>query len=458
MLLSHLINQNYKTSSFCMKRSRLPLVTLICLSWVCLGATVKDREAAVRNDRASLQNDAQWIYHDFQRGFVEAKRTGKPLLVVLRCVPCLACAGIDAAVLLEGTELAPLLKQFVCVRITDANALDLTLFQFDYDLSFSTVFFNGDGTVYGRYGSWKHQKDSQDQTTAGYKRALEAVLAIHRAYPGNQQLLAGKQGRPISFKTPIEIPALGSKYKSELDWDGKVVPSCIHCHQIGDALRLDARTKTQALTPQSIYPWPAPETIGMTLSSEEIATIQNIAAGSIAARAGLKAGDELLSLDSQPLASIADVSWVLHHAPEEGKLRVGLKSAGRSKEVELKLAAGWRSKTDMSRRASAWNLRGMATGGLVLEDLADAERKNYALNSRQMALLVKLVGQYGKHAAAKQAGFKKDDVLLELDGNSNRMSESELLGFVLQKHQAGDEVKAVVLREKQRVQLALPIQ
>src|SRR5215216_1994248 len=99
-----------------MKRSQLPLVTVICLFWVCLGATVRDREAAVRNDRASLQNDAQWIYHDFQRGFDEAKRTGKPLLVVLRCVPCLACSALDAKVLLEEPEIKALLDQYVCVR------------------------------------------------------------------------------------------------------------------------------------------------------------------------------------------------------------------------------------------------------------------------------------------------------------------------------------------------------
>src|SRR5690349_15343400 len=86
-------------------------------------ATVQDREAAVRKDKAILENDARWIYNDYHRGFAEARRTGKPLLVVLRCVPCLACAGIDAAVLLQETELGPLLDQFVCVRVIDANAL-----------------------------------------------------------------------------------------------------------------------------------------------------------------------------------------------------------------------------------------------------------------------------------------------------------------------------------------------
>src|SRR5207237_9353535 len=156
--------------------------------------SVKDREGEGREDRTAIEKDARWIYNDYQKGFAEARRTGKPLLVVLRCVPCLACAGIDAAVLLQETDLAPLLDQFVCVRIINANALDLSLFQFDYDLSFSTLFFNGDGTVYGRYGSWTHQKNAQAKTTAGYKRALEATLAIHEGYPANTAALARKQG------------------------------------------------------------------------------------------------------------------------------------------------------------------------------------------------------------------------------------------------------------------------
>src|SRR3989442_3205000 len=89
--------------------------------------TVKDREGAVRNDRASVENDTRWIYNDWQRGFDEARRTGKPLLVVLRCVPCRACAGIDAQVLDRETDLAPLLDQFVCVRVINGNTLDLSL-------------------------------------------------------------------------------------------------------------------------------------------------------------------------------------------------------------------------------------------------------------------------------------------------------------------------------------------
>jgi len=143
-------------------RSLLLPLGLAVLATVSSAEAVKDRKGAVLADRAHLEHDRRWIYNDFTKGFAEAKRTGKPLLVTLRCVPCLACAGIDARVLMQDLELTPLLDQFVCVRVMNANALDLSLFQVDYDLSFSTVFFNADGTVYGRYGSWTHQADSKD--------------------------------------------------------------------------------------------------------------------------------------------------------------------------------------------------------------------------------------------------------------------------------------------------------
>jgi len=160
------------------------LALIACLLPFMLRAeAVKDREGAVRGDRAVMEKDARWIYNDVQKGFGEARRTGKPLMVVIRCVPCLACMGLDARVLSDAS-LAKWLDQFVCVRLINANAIDLSVFQFDYDLSFSTLFFNGDGTLYGRYGSWTHQKNPADKTIAGYTAALEAALALHKGYPG----------------------------------------------------------------------------------------------------------------------------------------------------------------------------------------------------------------------------------------------------------------------------------
>jgi hypothetical protein len=434
------------------------LLAVLALANSTSAETVKDREGAVRQDKATMEKDSRWIYNDWRLGFAEAKRTGKPLLVVMRCVPCLACAGIDAQVLLQETDLVPLLDQFVCVRLINANAIDMTLFQFDYDLSFSTIFFNGDGTVYGRYGSWRHQKDAQNKTTAGYKRALQAALELHRGYPGNKAALAGKQGDPLPYKTPVDMPTLAGKYKIELDWNGKVVPSCVHCHQIGEAFRNSFRSQKKTIPDEWIYPWPAPETIGLTLAADHPARVEAVAPKSSAARAGMKPGDDLVSLAGQPLTSIADVSWILHRAPEAAKLPAVVRRGTAEKKLTLDLPSGWRRTTDIGRRVGTWGMRGMATGGLLLEDLTDAERTERKLDSKAMALFVKHVGEYGKHAAAKKAGFKKGDVIVELDGQSVRVSEGAMIGHLLHKYQPGERVAVTVLRGEERVSLSLPMQ
>ena len=75
---------------------RAMALSLIAIVSITSAETVKDREGAVRKDKATMQDDALWLYNDYEKGFAEAKRTGKPLLVVLRCVPCLSCMGFDA--------------------------------------------------------------------------------------------------------------------------------------------------------------------------------------------------------------------------------------------------------------------------------------------------------------------------------------------------------------------------
>ena len=442
-----------------MRNPRLWLATLLAaLVTTASAETVKDREGAVRTDKATMEKDARWIYNDYEKGFAEAKRTGKPLLVVLRCVPCLACAGIDAQVLLQETELTPLLDKFVCVRVINANALDLARFQFDFDLSFSTLFFNGDGTLYGRYGSWMHQKNPQEKTTASYKHALEAALELHKGYPANKASLAGKQGLPTPFKTPVEMPALMQKYTLDLNWNGKVVQSCVHCHQIGDSLRLSYRDKKQPIPTNLIYPMPSPETIGITLAADKKAQVDGVATGSIAAKAGIKKGDNLTALDGQPLISQADFSWALHRAADAGVLKATVKRGGKEQVIDLTLPAGWRSKSDIARRVGTWPMRGMATGGMVLEDLADTDRTQRGLAKDGMALFVKSVGQFGKHAAAKNAGFQKDDVIVSIAGSNSRQTEGELIGYLLQNYPMGQNVKATVLRGTQKIELTLPMQ
>lgn len=433
------------------------LILFLALTLPALAETVKDREGAVRGDKAALESDARWNYNDVDSGFRLAKTTGKPLLVVLRCVPCMSCAGIDASVLQEK-ELIPLLDQFVCVRIINANAIDLSRFQFDYDLSFSALLFNGDGTVYGRYGSWLHQKDPLNKTTASFRKALESALAIHRGYPANKAVLKGKQGAPMPYKTPVEFPTLSEKYGSKLDWDGKVVQSCVHCHMVGDAVRAHYRSRNQPLPVEWIYPQPSIEVLGITLATDEVAKVEAVAPESPAASAGFQAGDVFTSFNEQPLISIADVSWILHRAPTSGTLPATIQRGGQNVDLRLTLPPAWRNKSDISKRVGSWPMRAMAFGGMKMDDLDDATRDQLGLSKDQMALKIFHVGQYGPHAAAKKAGFRKDDIILEVGDLSTRITESALIGHLLLSNLPGEKIPSIVLRGQERVKLMLPQQ
>jgi len=148
----------------------------------------------------------------------------------------------------------------------------------------------------------------------------------------------------------------------------------------------------------------------------------------------------------------------LHRAPESGALPVVVKRGGEQTSLHLDLPANWRAKSDISHRVGTWPLRGMATGGLVLEDLTDEQRSERGLSKEQLALLVRNVGQYGKNAAAKKAGFQKDDLIVEIDGRSDRMTEGELIGYLLKQHRPDESVKTVLLRGTGRVAIGLPMQ
>ena len=50
-------------------------------------SAAEDRRERVLKDRAEVQARGDWVYNDLPQGIAEAKRTGKPLLVVFRCIP-----------------------------------------------------------------------------------------------------------------------------------------------------------------------------------------------------------------------------------------------------------------------------------------------------------------------------------------------------------------------------------
>lgn len=423
-------------------------------------AQCQTREQKVLADRKKFASGSFWIYNDLPRGFAQAKETGKPMLVVLRCIPCEECVKLDDDLVNEDKRVVPLLQKYVCVRVVSTNGLDLSLFQFDYDQSFAVFLLNADGTIYGRFGTRSHRTNwSDDVSIEGLAKALQGGLELHEQYPKNKSELASKRGPAPAVASPELYPSLKGKYGSKLTYENKVVQSCIHCHQIGDAQHQNYRENKAPFAEEQLFPYPHPKSLGLTLDPRERAAVLDVEKDSFADKAGFQKGDRIQRLAGQPLISIADVQWVLHQtAPDGATLLAEVRRGDRVQEIQLTLPKGWRQRDDISWRASTWGLRRMATGGMLLETVTAEERTKAGLPESDMALRAKHVGQFGPHAAAQNAGFKKDDIVISFDGRSDLKRESDLIAHALFTHQPGERVRVGVLRNGKNLTLTLPMQ
>jgi hypothetical protein len=437
-----------KTKELSSMRASLLLLLAGLLALAVGPASAQDRNAKVRNDRALFESSPDWIYNDLSAGIRTARSTGKPMLVVFRCIPCEACHDFDDEVARRDPIIRDLMDKFVCVRIVQANALDLSHFQFDFDQSFAILFMNADLTIYGRFGTRSARPEQEDISLQGLRKALADALRLHQDEKARPSL-AGKQVKRALFKTPLDFPTLSGRYQRELDYGGTVAQSCVHCHQVREAERRFYRERSRSIPDEILFPYPDPDVLGLRMDPREMARIVTVARNSAADRDGLLPGDHIRFLDGQPVLSVADIQWVLHGAPASGSLAAQVLRDGKPIARTISLQPGWR-RGDISWRATTWDLRRMALGGMKLEAFKDAEYTRAGLRPDRMALSVVHVGEFGEHAVAKRAGFRKGDIIVSFDGLEGRMTESELLAHTIQQRAPGDTVVVTEKRDGAR--------
>lgn len=400
-----------------------------------------------------------WVYDDVDAGFAEAKKSGKPLMVVLRCVPCNSFKAFDRQVRTrEDAALAALMDKFVCVRLVQAYGMDLSLFQFDYDLNWAVVLMNADRTIYGRYGSKAGEKGRTERVTIeGLRKALESALDFHGGYPGNRKDFEGKSGPPTSWKTPEAIPEM-KRFPNAVPADGSR-PRCVHCHMVREAELWTLRSTKQPIPDTLLWPYPMPDVLGLSLDLKERATIRAVAPGSPAEKGGFKPGDSIRKFAGQPVLSLADVQWVLQNAKEPCTIDAELDRDGKSVKASLALAEGWRRRDDFTWRVQVWSIRHRLLGTQPLEALSADDRQKQGAGADGLALRVKgfppdWVKERNREAAQK---LQKDDVIVDVDGKKSLSTESGLLAYLFLK-KPGETAEFTVLRggKPQKVALTIP--
>lgn len=413
----------------------------------------------VLQDKVDINARGLWIYNDLPSGFEAAKSSGLPMIITLRCIPCEECVKLDEELIESDKELQRLLSQFVRVRVVATNGLDLSLFQYDYDQSFAILVLNADGTIYARYGTRSDRTEWKDDVSIeGLAETLRGALKLHQDYPNNRKSLAGKQGTAPLFDKPESSPLHQGRFPTQLVFNDNVVKNCIHCHMIGDAQRDYFRREGKPLPTEILFQYPHPKTLGIIIDPTTRSTIKSLETGSAAEKAGFRPGDRIESLGGQPVLSIADMQWVFHGLGDEGSVEAVVTRGDRVLELNLPLGSNWREKEDLSWRVSTWPMRAMVAGGLKLTAASNEVRSELNLPTDTMALVVEHVGQYGKHAVAKRAGFQKGDIIVGYDGRTDLVRETDLIAYGMQNTKPDDRVEVKILRNGKRLEMQLRMQ
>jgi S1-C subfamily serine protease len=202
---------------------------------------------------------------------------------------------------------------------------------------------------------------------------------------------------------------------------------------------------------EELWVYPLPENVGMTLDMTRGDQVASVAPGSPAAAVGLQAGDQLIQVNGQAIASFADLQYALHRAPAEGKTSITWSRKDRSRKGELLLPQGWR-KTDISWR---WSLRGLdPTPWVQGDDLDPEEKQALGLGAGRLAFRQ---GNFVS-APAQQAGIRQRDVIVGVDGKELEMTARQFGAYIRLNYRVGDRVTYNLLRDGKRLDLVLILQ
>jgi serine protease Do len=297
--------------------------------------------------------------------------------------------------------------------------VDLRRLEFDHDLTWFCFFLNADETIYGRYGGRDATSAESRISTKGLRFAMDRALEAHKS-PPEPQRLAGKPERAEDFAT------------------AKSHRGCIHCHNVNEFRRADAKS-TGKWDRDSVWVYPLPENVGVTLDVDVGNRVKAVAKGSAAERAGLKPGDDLAQLNGYAVASFGDASYALHKAPPKGAIAVSWLRAGKELSGKLEVADGWR-KTNLTWRPSMLDI--LPAVPFSGDELTTAEKKSLGLDANRAAIRQ----DAEVHATLKAAGVQGGDIVVGFDGRAIDGGIADLLGFVRRNYLVGDEITINLLR------------
>ena len=319
-----------------------------------------------------------------------------------------------------NAPLKELQEKFVRLRIVDMSKVDVALFEFDFDLTFSIFLLNHEKNLYLRYGARDDKSADSYLSEKSLVGALEKGLALHEDW---------KKGVATFPSLPKPVPAKSYPRLQKIIKEGQ----CVHCHQVADAQsrKLVAEPDFNKKTEPWVYP--NPRTLGLMLDPDKGNEL--LRAEGPANAAGLKGGDTVVSVDKRPVHTFADLQYALNKL-DKNATSVSVKIAGQEdKALTLTLPEFWRV-TDINRRSIGHRMTPFPEfWGKTMES---DNKRGLGLEPDGFATEVT---KFWTNTNGKKAGLKPGDVVYSVNGTQISPIALNAMIYIRTQFKPGDEIE-----------------
>ena len=325
--------------------------------------------------------------------------------------------------------------QYVCVRITRMDDVDVALFDRDW---YNTLYFfalNADEQIYLRYGGRDALSQDSYLSMNSLELAAQQGLELHRLY---QQGKLKKSERPKPV-FPRQMPLLVERTFAK--------NACVECHLIGDYQNLQREQDGTLDKLAHLFRSPEIKTIGIYLDVPKGLVVKEVR-GAVET-AGMKAGDRISALNGTPVWTFGDLQYHYDRVDRKAdKIEISVDRAGETVKLPVALPARWWM-SDIRYRQSSVDPR------TYFEDrpISDEQKRKLGLKADGFASEVKYVGDFAK--LMKSHDLRVGDIVVSVDGVERHEIATTADLYIKLTKKPEESVMLSVIRDGKRMQMPL---
>jgi hypothetical protein len=318
------------------------------------------------------------------------------------------------------------MQQYVLVRITRMDDVDLGLFEHDRHNTLYFYVLNADEQIYLRYGGRDSRGPDTYLSLDSIELALRKGLDLHKQYQEGK--LAAKPRPPSWFAR--ELPLLVERTFAK--------NNCVECHLIGDFQNQHREIDGKLDKRVHLFRSPDIRTIGIELDVPKGLVVKE--ATGAAAQAGMKAGDLLAAVNGTNVYTFADFQHAYDQVSRDASsVRIAVERDGVRQDLNVSLPPRWWFYDTRYRQSSV-------EPRTYFEDrpLTAAEKTKLGLKPEGFASMVTRVDMLAE--VIKNHTLRVGDVIASVNGVSANADAHTAELYVKLNAKAGESVKLAVLR------------